>query len=68
VESIAVIDIDPSLGFFKPNCILITMPVRIEMGFESRVTFLNAQRSEIQLQNNHTHARPIFTDWLLWKE
>ena len=36
VESVAVIDIDPCLNLFRPNCTLIGMAGRIEMAYESR--------------------------------
>jgi hypothetical protein len=36
VESVAVVDIDAGLALFRPSCNGLAMPVRIEMGFESR--------------------------------
>jgi len=41
IESVVVIDIDPNLALYKPNCNSLYMPVRIEMGFESLVIRLN---------------------------
>ena len=35
VETILVIDIDPSLSLFKPTCKYPPMPARIEMGHQS---------------------------------
>lgn len=35
IEAVVVVDIDPTLTLFKPSCIHLPMPVRIEMGFES---------------------------------
>lgn len=35
IESVVVVEIDPTLTLFKPSCIHLPMPVRIEMGFES---------------------------------
>lgn len=43
VESLVVIDIDPSLELFKPSCKHLTMPVRIEMGFKSWITHRTPQ-------------------------
>ena len=36
VESVAVIDIDPCLNLFRPNCTLIGMAGRIKMAYEYR--------------------------------
>jgi len=44
VSSIAVIDIDPALALYRPSCNSPAMPVRIEMGFESRIDPRNTKR------------------------
>lgn len=35
VETILVVDIDPSLSLFRPTCTFLPMPVRVEMGLKS---------------------------------
>ena len=35
VEAMLVIDIDPSLSLFKPNCTFEPIPARVEMGLQS---------------------------------
>ena len=65
IESIAVIDIDTSLTLYKPSCNYKSMPVRIEMGFESRIVYLNAQGEQAQLQNYTPHPGTLPANQLL---
>lgn len=51
VETILVIDIDPSLSLFKPTCKYPPMPARIEMGFQSWTSRITSQGFQNKCQN-----------------
>lgn len=66
VESLAVVDIDPSLALFRPSCSYPSMPVRVEMGFESWA-FHWTPHSPASLKNTPTCTRTLPTSQLLLK-
>jgi len=45
VETLLVVDIDPSLTLFKPTCTFGPMPVRVEMGLKSWTPHINSERA-----------------------
>ena len=68
VENILVIDIDPSLTLFKPNCKYASIPARVEMDLQSRTHLLTPQRQQIQPQNHTHHPRNLPTSRILRKK
>ena len=68
VETILVVDIDPSLTLFKPTCTFLSMPVRVEMGLKSRTHLLTSQGTQIKFKDHPSRTRPSTSDWLLLKK